>query len=518
MKVLTAAQMREVDRRTIEMGVPGLVLMENAGSRVVEFLEQRFSPLADQRIVVFCGKGNNGGDGMVVARQLFERYRPQGLNVVLAAAPEEMKGEAAEQYHRLVETGCPASCELSADPDTVTLVIDALLGTGLSGPAKGEMLDLIRRINSGFPRARIVAVDIPSGLASDTGRTLGESVRADHTVTFTAAKVGQLLPPNCEQVGELCVRAIGSPPELFEKDDSIFLSLVEPAQIRHLLAPRPPASHKGSFGHVLIVAGSHGKTGAAAMCGMAALRAGAGLVTVASTERAIPVIASHAPELMTEPLPETSNGSISVRAFDSGALVEIARNKTVLAIGPGLTTDPQTVAVVRRAVQEFPQPMVVDADGLNALAGTGWSGDKRLRVLTPHPGEMGRLAKKTTAEIEQDRVAVARAFAAEKKVHLVLKGYRTLLAFPDGRVWVNPTGSPAMATGGTGDILTGLIAGFLAQFPQDAEQAIAAAIYLHGLSGEIGARELGEKCLIATDLLRYLPAAMEQCAHVSHRV
>jgi ADP-dependent NAD(P)H-hydrate dehydratase / NAD(P)H-hydrate epimerase len=221
---------------------------------------------------------------------------------------------------------------------------------------------------------------------------------------------------------------------------------------------------------------------------------------------------------MTEPLPETANGSISVRAFDSGALTEIARNKTVLAIGPGLTTDPQTVAVVRRVLQEFTQPMVVDADGLNALAGTEWSGDKRLRVLTPHPGEMGRLTNKPTAEVEKDRVGIARTLARERKVHVVLKGYRTLIAFPDGRVWVNPTGSPAMATGGTGDILTGLIAGFLAQFPHDAEQAVAAAVYLHGLSGQIGAAELGEKCLIATDLLRYLPAAMEQCAHVPDRV
>jgi NAD(P)H-hydrate epimerase len=514
MKVLTAAQMREVDRRTIESGIPSLVLMENAGTRVVEFLAERFAPLGDQRIAVFCGKGNNGGDGMVVARQLFERYHPQSLQVVLIAAPEDLKGDAAENYRRLLASGCPVVPELPSDLPAPTLVLDALLGTGLSGPAKGPMLDAIRRINIGFPGAKIVAVDIPSGLASDTGQPIGESVRADYTVTFTAPKVGQVLHPNCDQVGELRVCAIGSAPELFEKDASILLSLVEPAQFRHLLAPRPRASHKGSFGHVLVVAGSYGKTGAAAMAGMAALRAGAGLVTVASTERALPVIAAHAAELMTEPLPETASGSISVRAFDSGRLVEIAKGKNVLAIGPGLTTDPQTVAVVRRALQEFAQPMVVDADGLNALAGTEWSGDTRLRVLTPHPGEMSRLVKMPIPAIEGDRVNIVRRLARERHVHVILKGSRTLLAFPDGRVWINPTGSPAMATGGTGDILTGMIAGFLAQFPHDAEQAIAAAIYLHGLSGEIGVRELGEKCLIATDLLRYLPAAMEQCAHL----
>jgi NAD(P)H-hydrate epimerase len=514
MKVLTAAQMRDVDRRTIEAGVPGLVLMENAGTQVLKFLEERFSPLGDQKIIVFCGKGNNGGDGLVVARQIFERHHPRAMTVVLVAPPEELKGEAAENYKRLIETGCPVSRELPDNPAGVTLVIDALLGTGLSGPAKGAMLDAVRRVNSEFPGAKIVAVDIPSGLASDTGQLLGESIRADHTVTFTAPKVGQVLPPNCERVGELCVRPIGSPPDLFERDDSIFLSMVEPAQFLHLLAPRPRASHKGSFGHVLIVAGSHGKTGAAAMSGMAALRAGAGLVTVASAERALPVIASHAPELMTEPLPETASGAISALAFDSGALPKIAKNKTVVAIGPGLTTNPQTISVVRRALHELPQPMVVDADGLNALASAEWTGDRRLRILTPHPGEMARLVKKTTAEVEENRVGIARGLARDRGVHVVLKGYRTLLAFPDGRVWINPTGTPAMATAGTGDILTGLIAGFLAQFPSDAGQAIAAAVYLHGLAGEIGARDLGEKCLIATDLLRYLPAAMEQCAHI----
>src|SRR5690242_15255222 len=378
MKVLTAAQMRDVDRRTIAVGVPGAVLMENAGRRVVEFLAQRFAPIDDHRIVIFCGKGNNGGDGMVVSRLLYTEHRPQWVQVVLVGSPEQMKGEAAENYRKLVGCGCPVWREMPADTGGATIVVDALLGTGLKGPASGEMLEAIRRINTGFPGASIVAVDIPSGLASDTGQRIGASVGADYTVTFTAPKVGQVLPPNCEEVGELDVRAIGSPPELFENDGSIFLSLVELAQFRHLLAPRPRAAHKGSFGHVLVVAGSRGKTGAAAMSGMAALRAGAGLVTVASAERALPVIASYAPELMTEPLAETAAGSISMRAFDSGALPQIAKNKTVLAIGPGLTTDPETVELVRRSFHEFAQPIVVDADGLNALAGTEWSGQGRL--------------------------------------------------------------------------------------------------------------------------------------------
>ena len=380
------------------------------------------------------------------------------------------------------------------------------------------MREVIRRINTGFPGAKIVAVDIPSGLGSDTGELLGESVRADYTVTFTAPKVGQVLPPACDQVGELRIRQIGSPPELYENNNSIFLSFIERAQFRQLFAPRPRNAHKGSFGHVLVIAGSRGKTGAAAMSGMAALRAGAGLVTVASTEWALPVIASHAPELMTEPLPETEAGSLSMRAFETGALPKIVKNMTVLTIGPGLTTHPETAALVRRAFETFEQPMVVDADGLNALAEADWSGRGRPRVLTPHPGEMSRLTGKPTSEVQKDRVAAARSFACQRQVSVVLKGQRTLIAFADGRVWINPTGTPAMATGGTGDILTGLISGFLAQFPQEPEQAIAAAVYLHGLAGELGARELGEKCLIATDLLRYLPSAMELCAHVSDRL
>jgi len=301
------------------------------------------------------------------------------------------------------------------------------------------------------------------------------------------------------------VALIGSPPRLYDADDSIWLSLVQPAMFPALLAPRPRAGHKGTFGHVLVVAGSRGKTGAAAMCGMAALRAGAGLVTVASEESALPVIAGHAAELMTE-------------ALTSAGLARIAERKDVVAMGPGLGTEAETVAMVRRAFAEFPQPMVVDADALNALDGAEWSGAGKVRILTPHPGEMARLCGKTVAEISADRVGAARGLATSRQVTLVLKGERTLIAFADGRVWINPTGTPAMGTGGTGDILTGLTAGLLGQFPKEPDLAVAAAVYLHGLSGEIGAAALTEKCLIATDLLRYLPEALEECVRFPHRL
>lgn len=510
MKVLTAAQMRDVDRRTVELGIPGIVMMENAGHRVVEYLESSFAPLQSHRIVVLCGKGNNGGDGMVVARQLYTRIRPAALHVVLLAAPEELKGDAAVNFRMLEACGCPVSREIPAEARNSTVVIDALLGTGISGPATGLMLEGIREINTGFPLGKVVAVDIPSGMPSDAGHAIGEFARADATVTFTATKVGQVMPPNCDHVGRLIVRPIGSPERLWEKEDGIFLSLIEPKMFQHLLARRPRSGHKGTFGHVLVVGGSRGKTGAPSMAGLSALRAGAGLVTVASAHSAIPIIASHAAELMTEPLEETASGGISRNA----ELSRVAEGKTVLAIGPGLGREPDIPALVSAAVAKFEQPMVIDADALIP----GLHGKGKLRVMTPHPGEMARLTGKTTAEVQNDRIGVARSFAIQYGVVLVLKGQRTLLAFPDGQVWINPTGTPALGTGGTGDVLTGLISGFLAQFPDDSHSAVAAAVYLSGLAGEIGARELGEKSFIATDILRYLPQAMEDCADLSDRL
>jgi len=510
MKVLTAAEMREVDRLTMEAGIPGIVLMENAGHRVVEFLEKRFAPLSEQRIVVLCGKGNNGGDGMVVARQLLcsAPGRPGGLpyqHVVLFADPEELKGDAAANYRMLLACGCPIHHEIPPEARNATLVIDALLGTGISGPATGRMLEGIREINAGFPLAKVVAVDIPSGMPSDPGVAAGEIARADCTVTFTAPKVAQVIPPGCDQVGELMVGAIGSRPELY---DHIQLEVIEPAMFAPLLAPRPQSGHKGTFGHVLVIAGSRGKTGAAAMTGLAALRAGAGLVTVASAESAIPEIAGHAPELMTEPLRETESGSIALNA-NVGAAIE---GKTVIAIGPGLGRHPQIATLVASIAEATDLPMVLDADGLAPVGG------EHTRILTPHPGEMARLTGKTTAGIQADRIGAARDYATANGVTLVLKGQRTVIGFRDGRVWINPTGTPALGTGGSGDILTGMIAGFLAQFPEHPDQSVAAAVYLHGLAGEIGVRTLGEKCLIATDLLQYLPTAMEECADVPHRL
>lgn len=477
MKILTAAEMRAVDQATIAAGIPGLVLMENAAHRVLEVLREHCAPLARQRILVFCGKGNNGGDGLAIARLLAVTEKPASLDVILAAAPGEFTGDAAAQLRMLAAaTGLEPGQELLPAHRHATLIIDALLGTGIQGGARGRAAELIAEINSGFPHARVVAVDLPSGLASDDPDTLGLAARADLTVTFTAPKPAHVLPPNCDRVGQLFVRSIGSPAHLLAPS---WLHLNGPAAFPSVIRPRPRGGHKGTFGHALVIGGAEGKSGAAHLAGLAALRMGAGLVTVASSAPS----GTLPPELMTEPLPGNPD------------------RKTVIAIGPGLGLD-------RRAVELFhsaPQPLIADADALNSLAAfdPGFKAPAgALRVLTPHPGEMARLDPDNRA----DRVTQARAFAMARGVILVLKGQRSLIAFPDGRVWVNPTGTPAMATAGSGDVLTGLLAGLLAQLQNEA--TVLAAVWLHGRAGERAAASLGEPCVIATDLLRFLPDAL----------
>ena len=513
-KVLTAHEMGAVDKATMVAGIPGIILMENAANRLVEFVVRRFSPVADHRIVIVCGKGNNGGDGLAIARQLHVRFNPANLWVMLIANPAELSGDASQNLAMLHACGMREYREVTPDMRTATLVIDAILGTGLKGPAQGPALDAIRAINSDFPLAKVVAVDIPSGLSGDTGAIDGEYVRADATVTFTAPKVCHAMPPACNRMGELEIAPIGSPASLYESDERIYLALITPESIRPCFAPRPTDSNKGLYGHVLVVAGSRTKPGAAAMAGLSALRAGAGLVTVACPESAVAPISAHSPELMMEGLPETAAGDIARSAFDR--IVKLADNRSLLAIGPGIGTDEETRDVVRRLFAECAKPMVVDADALNCISRSDFNGNAGLRVLTPHPGEMSRLTGKTVRDVQANRIACSREFAQSRKVVVVLKGERTLIAFPDGRIWINPTGSPAMATGGTGDILTGMVSGLLAQFPDDADRAIAAAVYLHSRAGELAAEHESEQTVIATDLLTYLAEGIRGITNVPH--
>ncbi len=491
LRVLTAAQMREADRQTVELGFPEAVLMENAGHRVVEFVTARFAPLSEQRIVIFCGKGNNGGDGYVIARQLWTRYRPASLDVIAAGeqqitAPRKM----------LEATGCPVKNTVTPEMHSATLVIDAVLGTGLTGPARGDALNVIRQINSGFPLASVVAVDVPSGMNSDSGTSDGDVARADATVTFTGPKLCHVLAPNCNHTGELLVRRVGTPDSVLDDLASAFVP--EASDIAPLFRPRNPDSNKGTYGHVLVVGGAEGKSGAAEMAGLAALKAGAGLVTVASSAKRPGTL-----ELMTASLPSSA-----------AELQSLMDKYSVIAIGPGLGISAQITEMVLGAIAHGRKPLVIDADGLNVIAGKSWKASGTV-VITPHPGEMARLAGKSIPEVQADRLGIAREFADEHGCTVVLKGSRTVIAIPGGRTWINPTGSPSMSTGGTGDILTGLIAGLIAQHHSAADAPVVAAVWLHGRAGEIGARSSTEQSLIATDLLRYLPRAIRDCQNVS---
>ncbi|HEV2348669.1 MAG TPA: NAD(P)H-hydrate dehydratase [Terriglobia bacterium] len=519
MKILTAAQMQRVDLLTTrQYRVPSLTLMENAGRAVVDFLTERFAPLASHKVAIVCGRGNNGGDGLVVGRLL--RDRGMAPRIVLLADPATVKGDAEHNLKRLAAQGAP---EVASDLEAwraikgslegTTLLVDAILGTGLSRPVEGFLAGVIRDLNGAFPSSRIVAVDLPSGIGADSGDLIGDSVRAGTTVTFTAPKWAHVFPPACETMGEWVVKQIGTPPDVLDDDPELLLNLTCMADLAWLVQPRKIDAHKGDFGRILILAGSVGKAGAAALAAKAALRAGAGLVTVATAKSALPIVASLGMEYMAEPLPETEAGTVSLRALDYGRMEKLMEGKTVLAIGPGLGTVPETAKFARTVVNESKIPVVVDADALTAFAGcmnTFRAGrpSPPETVLTPHPGEMARLTGVPTAEIQARRVEFAREFSTRYKVNLVLKGYRTLVAAPSGAVSVNPTGNPGMAKGGTGDVLTGIMAGLLAQYPSiPFAQVVAGAVYLHGLAGDLAAARLDSASMIAGDLLEAIPQA-----------
>ena len=510
MKIVSAAEMREIDRVTSERyGVPSLTLMENAGTAVAEFVLAQY-PSA-KSVGVICGKGNNGGDGLVAARKLHAAGRE--VSVVLLADRSELRGDAAEMLTKLpVATVLARSSEeLKAEPARAALNadvrVDAILGTGFRPPVSGLYAEAIAALNTSD--AASVAVDIPSGADADVmGEQTGAVARADGVVTFTAprpAHVFGVLTP-----GRTVVAPIGSPEDAVVS--ALRLNVITPREVAPLIGPRPPAAHKGSFGHVLVIGGSVGKAGAAAMAGMAALRVGAGLSTICTPKSVLPTVAGFHPEVMTEPLEETEAGSISMRTLQYGRLDGLVEGKTVLAVGPGISRHSETAEFVRAVVGKYRTPMVVDADGLNAFEGQAakLNGKKRSRVITPHPGEMARLAGSTTTAVQHDRLHVARTFAQEQEVMVVLKGHRTLIAQPDGTVWVNTTGNPGMATGGTGDILTGMISGFIAQNPDRIVEAILTAVHLHGLAGDVAKQSMGEQSLVATDLVRALPEAFRR--------
>ena len=508
MKIVTALEMREIDRITIErFGVPSLTLMEKAGSAVTGFINSRY-PEA-KTIGVICGKGNNGGDGFVAARKLRESGRD--VFVLLLADPSELRGDATVMFAKLdiapvvVKSSDQLKSSAAQAVFSADVLVDAILGTGFRPPVSGLYAEAITAMNASSKP--VVAVDIPSGAEADAvGQQFGIIARADAVVTFTAPKpalvFGQLAS------GSTVIAPIGSPDDAITSSQQ--MNLTTPHDIAPLIGPRPKDSNKGSFGHVLVIGGSLGKAGAAAMAGMSALRSGAGLSTVATAKSILPTAAGFHPELMTEPLPETEEGTIASSALDS--LLKLAQSKTVLAIGPGISRHPETSELVRRLVAESAIPTVLDADGLNAFEGksTALNGKGRTLVITPHPGEMARLTNSTVTAVQENRLQVAREFAREHDLILVLKGHRTLIAHPDGTIWVNSTGNPGMATGGTGDILTGMVAGLMAQNPKQIFAAVTAAVYLHGLAGDVACEKMGEHSLVATDLLDAFPEAFRR--------
>jgi NAD(P)H-hydrate epimerase len=503
MRVLNARQMREADRRTIEeIGIPSIVLMENAGRQAVAAMEAAFDDLADSRVGVLCGRGNNGGDGFVVARTLIQR----GVDVLvfLLGSVAEVKGDARTNLEILghigltvVEINSAQEWELHfTELSECDLVVDAILGTGFRGRLNGLLETVVADVNGmGVP---IVAIDVPTGVSADTHVLEGAAIEASMTVTLGAPKIPLILPPAELHGGDLVIADIGIPHPVFDELEGDHLELLTRERMREVVPSRAADSHKGDFGRVLVVAGSLGRTGAAHLTAIGALRSGAGLVTIATPRSCVPIIAGLAPEYMTEPLDETAAGTIDFSAVDR----VLDFHADVIAVGPGLGTAPGTSAFVHALVERVGVPLVLDADALNAFTGDPdrlMGRDGVDVIITPHPGELARLLNISTEAVQSNRVGHAREFATRHRVHVVLKGHRTIIAGPDGRTFVNLTGNAGMATGGTGDLLTGMVAAWFAQL-LDAEAASTLAVYLHGTAGDLAEADEGEVALIASDI------------------
>lgn len=514
MKIITPDQMRQIDRKAIDgLGIPGKDLMERAGEGVAAKVRDLLcGDKEGSFVVLIAGKGNNGGDALGAARLLHqEGIRTQTF---LMAKEVEVKGDAAFNLDRLNSVKAPLKelveeGELEAlreDLSRASVVVDGIFGTGFRGAVNGPAAEVIRLINS-CP-ARVIAIDIPSGLEGESGKVGGEAVRADWTVTMGLPKTGLVRGEGLDYSGRLEVVDIGFPAELIQ-ETLAELEMVAGEELTGLLPPRRPTSHKGDYGHVLVLAGSPGMTGAAALTSLAALRGGAGLVTLGVPESLNPILESKCTEVMTLPLPETAAGTLSPDA--KKPILDFCSRATVVALGPGLSRNEETGELVRELLHECPLPMVVDADGLNLIAGdvSVLAAARSPLILTPHPGEMVRLAGLNKEELLADRERAARDFARKYNITLVLKGAGTLIASPSGPLWINLTGNPGMASGGTGDVLTGLIAGFRGQGLSDPDAA-RLGVYVHGAAGDRAAEKVGRISLIASDLLTEVPSVLKE--------
>src|SRR5229473_2567055 len=528
MKALTAAEMREVDRLTTERhGIPSPQLMEEAGKHISNVVRLKLYGNRNKRAVFLCGKGNNGGDGLVAARLLKEDKLGVDFEplVFLFGSPDELRGDAAANLSLWLKCSGEitevkdSACLEAAWPKIASAqaIVDALLGTGLRGPAAGVIAETIARLNK-FSRnatlarpAFILAVDIPSGLPSDGQPAEGPVLFAHKTVAFTAPKLGQLLSKQAGCCGYLEVLQIGSPAALVEEIGQGSARWAEPEEFASLPLVRAADSHKGTYGHVLLLAGSLGKSGAAILAGRAALRSGAGLVTIATPEPVQPIVAAGQPEYMTEPLKATKSGAFSLRSLVDGTFGELEEGKSVLAIGPGLGTHRQTQEFIRTIVTQTELPVVLDADGLNAFDGHTHSLHKRktkFLAITPHPGEMARLLSVSTKDVQAGRVKVARESALKWNAHVILKGFHTIIASPTGELFINTTGNSGLAKGGSGDVLTGLLAGLTAQFgTQDWHRVLTLGVYLHGIAAEHSVQTHEISGVLALEVVQNIPSA-----------
>jgi hydroxyethylthiazole kinase-like uncharacterized protein yjeF len=511
MRILNSAQMREADRRTIEeIGIPSIVLMENAGRQVVAAIEAMFSGVSSWRVAVLCGRGNNGGDGFVVARTLLQRG--VDVSVFLVGSIDEVQGDARTNLEVLgnlgeavVEINDPQAWELHfSEIRGCDLLVDALFGTGLKTPLTGLYETIAADVNaSPLP---VVALDIPSGLSADSPEPIGPCIDASVTVTLAVPKPPLILPPGEGHCGDVVIADIGLPDAAIESVEGPHLELMTREAMRVLIEPRPSDSHKGDYGRILLVAGGRGHSGAAHLSAMGALKCGAGLVTIATPRSTQPILAAMAPEYMTDPLDEGPEGGIAAAALEH----VLTRPADVIAAGPGLGMSGGTVTFVRGLLERAGVPLVLDADALNAFADApellvGPEG--RDVIITPHPGELARLVGVTTADVQASRIEIAQGFAETHQLYVVLKGHRSLVATPEGRVFVNPTGNPGMATGGMGDLLTGMIAAWLGQI-LDAEAACKLAVYLHGMAADLAEGAEGEVALTPSDVLAHIGDAI----------
>lgn len=510
MKLVTAKQIQEIDSIAInKFNIPSLLLMENAGGKVAKVVLSEIK--SGEKVLVIAGRGNNGGDGLVVARHLLQA----GVSTELAllSPPESLSADSQANFSELkkIKADFIALYEDSSYEDFARALheskylVDAIFGTGLNAEVAGRYSKIIEKINSSAKT--VISIDIPSGLSADTGEPLGIAVRSKITVTFGLPKIGQFLPPAPEYIRDLRVVDIGFPNELLESYKTGY-NLITPDLFNEYFGPRKSDSHKGDYGHVLVIAGSTGKMGAGYLASRAALRSGAGLVTFALPEAAFKKFDTRHAEVMIEPVKDDNKGHFVPESLED--LKKALLKKNAVALGPGIGTDKKTEEFVTSLVLKLNLPLVIDADALNNLAAHQKAFERRIRetVITPHPGEMARLTGLESKAVLKDRINITKNFSTSHKIYTVLKGNRTIVATPDGEIFINPTGNPGMSTAGTGDALTGMIASFIGQnIP--VKTAVIAGVYIHGLAGDLASSKLGEVGMIASDLIENIPDAIK---------